>query len=135
MLPREQGGVVDANLRVYGLANVRVADASVPPISLSTHLMASTYGIAEQASNIIRAYWNADPAQPLHNPSRLSATSGKNSSGSGLTGVYGSGTPSSGLTKEHYSGGSKRPSWNQDTGFLGGWIYFLIIWANIALAM
>ena len=31
MLPLEQGGVVDANLRVYGLSNVRVADASVPP--------------------------------------------------------------------------------------------------------
>ncbi|EED18530.1 glucose dehydrogenase, putative [Talaromyces stipitatus ATCC 10500] len=57
MLPREQGGVVDANLRVYGLANVRVADASVVPISLSTHLMASTYGVAEQASNIIRAHY------------------------------------------------------------------------------
>ncbi|EEA24752.1 hypothetical protein TMatcc_007851 [Talaromyces marneffei ATCC 18224] len=57
MLPREQGGVVDANLRVYGLANVRVADASVVPISLSTHLMSSTYGVAEQAGNIIRAYY------------------------------------------------------------------------------
>ncbi|KAJ5611192.1 CAZyme family AA3 [Penicillium lagena] len=58
MLPREQGGVVDANLRVYGLANVRVADASVPPIALSTHLMASTYGLAEQASTIIRDFWD-----------------------------------------------------------------------------
>lgn len=50
--------MVDANLRVYGLANVRVADASVPPIALSTHLMASTYGVAELASGIIREYWN-----------------------------------------------------------------------------
>lgn len=58
MLPREQGGVVDANLRVYGLANVRVADASVPPIALSTHLMASTYGVAEQASHIIRSLYD-----------------------------------------------------------------------------
>ncbi|KAH8705229.1 putative glucose-methanol-choline oxidoreductase [Talaromyces proteolyticus] len=58
MLPQHQGGVVDANLRVYGLANVRVADASVIPISLSTHLMASTYGLAEQASNIILASYN-----------------------------------------------------------------------------
>ncbi|KAJ5887455.1 glucose-methanol-choline oxidoreductase [Penicillium taxi] len=58
MLPRDQGGVVDADLRVYGLSNVRVADASVPPISLSTHLMASTYGVSEQASNIIRAFYN-----------------------------------------------------------------------------
>lgn len=57
MLPREQGGVVDANLRVYGLANVRVADASVVPIALSTHLMSSTYGVAEQAGSIIRDYY------------------------------------------------------------------------------
>ena len=58
MLPIELGGVVDPNLRVYGLANVRVADASVPPIALSTHLMASTYGVAEQASSIIRDFYN-----------------------------------------------------------------------------
>ena len=57
MLPKELGGVVDANLRVYGLANVRVADASVPPMAFSCHLMGSTYGLAEQASNIIRADW------------------------------------------------------------------------------
>ncbi|KAJ5771124.1 uncharacterized protein N7511_003175 [Penicillium nucicola] len=58
MLPRSKGGVVDAKLRVYGLSNVRVADASVPPIALSTHLMASTYGVAELASELIRDFWN-----------------------------------------------------------------------------
>ncbi|KAJ5927074.1 hypothetical protein N7516_008847 [Penicillium verrucosum] len=63
MLPEEQGGVVDANLLVYGLSNVRVADASVIPIALSTHLMSSTYGVAEQASDIIREYYNL-PTKP-----------------------------------------------------------------------
>lgn len=63
MLPENQGGVVDANLLVYGLSNVRVADASVIPIALSTHLMSSTYGIAEQASDIIREYYNL-PTKP-----------------------------------------------------------------------
>ena len=58
MLPLELGGVVDANLKVYGLANVRVADASVPPVALSAHLMGSTYGVAEKAADIIRAYHN-----------------------------------------------------------------------------
>lgn len=61
MLPREQGGVVDANLRVYGLSNVRVADASVPPFVFSAHLMSSTYGLAEQASVMIRAFHNTAP--------------------------------------------------------------------------
>ena len=31
MMPREMGGVVDAELRVYGTGNVRVVDASVMP--------------------------------------------------------------------------------------------------------
>jgi choline dehydrogenase len=64
MLPKNQGGVVDANLLVYGLANVRVADASIIPISLSTHLMSSTYGVAEQASDIIRLYHHKKPTTP-----------------------------------------------------------------------
>jgi choline dehydrogenase len=80
MLPLEQGGVVDANLRVYGLSNVRVADASVPPISFSAHLMSSTYGIAEQASTIIRNYYN----QPTpKNTTSLNSTSHNNSTSSG----------------------------------------------------
>ena len=62
MLPRDKGGVVDANLRVYGLSNVRVADASVPPIAFSAHLMSSTYGLAEQASTIIRNFHNIGPS-------------------------------------------------------------------------
>ncbi|KAJ6104813.1 glucose-methanol-choline oxidoreductase [Penicillium sp. IBT 18751x] len=79
MLPRDQGGVVDANLRVYGLANVRVADASVPPIALSTHLMASTYGLAEQASTIIREFHN--PRSSITNSSIVAtSTTGSSSS-------------------------------------------------------
>ncbi|KAI0686238.1 GMC oxidoreductase [Earliella scabrosa] len=58
MLPREEGGVVDADLKVYGLANVRVADSSVFPIQFAAHLQAPTYGLAEQAARIIRATYN-----------------------------------------------------------------------------
>ncbi|KAJ5669001.1 Glucose-methanol-choline oxidoreductase [Penicillium macrosclerotiorum] len=90
MLPRDQGGVVDANLRVYGLSNVRVADASVIPIALSTHLMASTYGIAEKASDIIRAYYEAasttTPSFSTTTPlSRNGATSTVTSQSNGST--------------------------------------------------
>ncbi|GLB41483.1 putative alcohol oxidase [Lyophyllum shimeji] len=53
MLPRSQGGVVDAKLRVYGLANVRVADSSVFPLSFAAHLAAPTYGLAEKAAEFI----------------------------------------------------------------------------------
>jgi len=53
MLPRSQGGVVNAKLQVYGLANVRVVDSSVFPFEFAAHVGASTYGLAEQASGII----------------------------------------------------------------------------------
>ena len=48
MLPRSFGGVVDSNLRVYGVQGVRVVDASIIPIQLSAHLSSTVYGIAEK---------------------------------------------------------------------------------------
>ncbi|KAJ7147806.1 hypothetical protein C8R43DRAFT_952828 [Mycena crocata] len=48
MLPREEGGVVDATLRVHGTANVRVVDASIIPVQMSCHPMATIYAIAEK---------------------------------------------------------------------------------------
>lgn len=39
MLPLERGGSVDSNHSVYGVQGLRVADASVLPIQLSSHLM------------------------------------------------------------------------------------------------
>jgi hypothetical protein len=38
MLPREQGGVVDNKLKVYGISNVRIVDASVFPINFAAHV-------------------------------------------------------------------------------------------------
>ena len=54
MMKEEFGGVVDSKLKVYGLANVRVVDASVLPVQLSAHLSSSLYGIAEKAAVMIR---------------------------------------------------------------------------------
>jgi alcohol oxidase len=34
MKPREQGGVVDNKLNVYGVKNLKVADVSIPPSNL-----------------------------------------------------------------------------------------------------
>ncbi|WVQ86221.1 hypothetical protein IAT38_008389 [Cryptococcus sp. DSM 104549] len=54
MMPKASGGVVDTTLTVYGTANLRVVDASIMPLQLSAHLMATTYGIAEKAADIIK---------------------------------------------------------------------------------
>lgn len=53
MLPRDQGGVVDNTLKVYGTTNVRVCDASIIPLHISAHIQATVYGIAEALFDII----------------------------------------------------------------------------------
>ena len=37
MMPRELGGVVDPQLKVYGTTNLRVVDLSVLPLQVSVH--------------------------------------------------------------------------------------------------
>ncbi len=54
MLPRENGGVVDTELKVFGTKNVRVVDASVLPFQLCGHLMSTLYAVAEKASDLIK---------------------------------------------------------------------------------
>lgn len=55
MADREEGGVVDAFLKVYGTANVRVVDASIFPIHIACHTQATVYAIAEKvrASSVV----------------------------------------------------------------------------------
>ncbi|OLN92030.1 Glucose oxidase 2 [Colletotrichum chlorophyti] len=55
MMSRELGGVVDANLKVYGTTNVRVVDAGILPFQVCGHLVSTLYAIAEKASDIIKA--------------------------------------------------------------------------------
>ncbi|KAF9523934.1 alcohol oxidase [Crepidotus variabilis] len=55
MLPKALGGVVDADMKVYGLANVRVVDGSVFPFEFAAHLASAGYGVAEQAADLIKA--------------------------------------------------------------------------------
>lgn len=54
MLPREMGGVVDPQLRVYGTANLRVCDASVIPLMPRANPQATVYGVAEHGAKLIR---------------------------------------------------------------------------------
>ncbi|KAJ4387450.1 hypothetical protein N0V93_008042 [Gnomoniopsis smithogilvyi] len=54
MGPKDEGGVVDTELKVYGTSNLRVVDASVFPLLPATHIMTAVYGVAEKAADIIK---------------------------------------------------------------------------------
>nr|VWO96846.1 Alcohol oxidase [Ganoderma boninense] len=54
MLPRDKGGVVDPELRVYGTKGLRVVDLSVVPLIPSAHTQSIVYAVAEQAADIIK---------------------------------------------------------------------------------
>ena len=57
MLPKENGGVVDAELKVYGVQGLRVVDASIMPALVSGHIQSGVYGIAERAAQIVSEQW------------------------------------------------------------------------------
>ncbi|KAI0278556.1 GMC oxidoreductase [Russula aff. rugulosa BPL654] len=54
MLPRDKGGVVDPQLKVYGTHNLRVVDLSILPLHIGAPTQAYVYAMAEQASDIIK---------------------------------------------------------------------------------
>ncbi|GIC94652.1 GMC family oxidoreductase [Aspergillus udagawae] len=53
MLPRDMGGVVDDQLKVYGTRNLRVVDASVFPLEPAGNIQATVYAVAERAADLI----------------------------------------------------------------------------------
>ncbi|KAL6708588.1 hypothetical protein ACN47E_002569 [Coniothyrium glycines] len=54
MGPKEEGGVVDGELKVYGVQGLRVVDASVMPLLPASHTMTTVYAVAEKAADIIK---------------------------------------------------------------------------------
>ena len=56
MLPRNEGGVVDHRLVVYGTENLRVVDASIMPLIPRSNLQSTVYAVAERAADLIKAH-------------------------------------------------------------------------------
>jgi choline dehydrogenase-like flavoprotein len=54
LMPEELGGCVNAELKVYGVRNLRVVDASIIPLIPAAHLQATMYAVAEKAADIIK---------------------------------------------------------------------------------
>lgn len=55
MMRFEEGGCVDAQLRVYGAGGrLRIVDASVMPVVPGTHTQSTVYAVAEKAADIIK---------------------------------------------------------------------------------
>jgi choline dehydrogenase-like flavoprotein len=54
LMPEDLGGCVDAQLKVYGVGNLRVVDASIIPLIPAAHLQATMYAVAEKVADIIK---------------------------------------------------------------------------------
>ncbi|KAF8473606.1 hypothetical protein BDZ91DRAFT_651441 [Kalaharituber pfeilii] len=54
LMKRKEGGCVDKKLRVYGVRNLRIVDASIMPIIPGTHLQSTVYAVGEKAADIIK---------------------------------------------------------------------------------
>ncbi|CAL1709438.1 unnamed protein product [Somion occarium] len=54
MTPREDGGVVDSKLKVYGTENLRVMDCSILPLEASNNIQTLAYAIGEKGADIIK---------------------------------------------------------------------------------
>lgn len=53
MAPREEKGVVDPNLNVYGVTGLKVADLSIPPENVGANTNNTALMIGEKAADII----------------------------------------------------------------------------------
>jgi len=59
MAPLDQGGVVDSELKVYGVDGLRVCDASIFPSIVSGHTTGACYATAEKLADQIKAEFEA----------------------------------------------------------------------------
>lgn len=61
--PNDTEAVVDNELRIYGVKNLRVADTSVVPVTLTAHTVLPSYMIGEKASDLLKSSWQETGVQ------------------------------------------------------------------------
>jgi len=55
MAKKEDGGVVDARLRVYGVEGLRVCDASIFPNIVSGHSAGACLAVGEKLADVMKS--------------------------------------------------------------------------------
>lgn len=55
--PSDPDAVVNPELQVYGVQNLRVVDASIIPTLPASHTNAVVFMIGEKAADIVKSYW------------------------------------------------------------------------------
>ncbi|KAL8828360.1 MAG: hypothetical protein Q9170_006639 [Blastenia crenularia] len=57
MLPKDKGGVVDTRLKIYGIQDLRIVDASVFPMVPRGNIQSTVYAVAERAADFVKEQW------------------------------------------------------------------------------
>lgn len=55
--PSDPDAVVNPELQVYGVQNLRVVDASIIPTLPASHTNAVVFMIGEKAADLVKSYW------------------------------------------------------------------------------
>ncbi|CAJ2509354.1 Uu.00g143800.m01.CDS01 [Anthostomella pinea] len=66
MAPEENMGVVDENLSVYGVQELKIADLGIAPVNVSANRMNTALVIGEKAADIFTRDWVCSRARPRH---------------------------------------------------------------------
>ncbi|KAK0439937.1 uncharacterized protein EV420DRAFT_1582948 [Desarmillaria tabescens] len=99
MLPKAQGGVVDKYCLVYGTSNVRVVDASIFPMSMSSHTGSPAFAVGYQGATLIRGINNG----VISTTNSSSSSNASSSSGSTTSSSSAATTSNNGATSVHLS--------------------------------
>lgn len=57
-MPKHLGGVVDEDLFVYDVKNLRVADASLIPLLPGAATQVTVYSVGEKAAELVKSRWS-----------------------------------------------------------------------------